>query len=106
MRPYLLAGAEKPGVIYKVFVAEHRAFWKTCCSRGVLDLGGIIWLDIWQFYGPGTGGIKLALIFQIDDFAEVWVAACRLFCNIHHWIAPKIINHEKADGTGLLQYIS
>ena len=87
-------------------MAEQRTFGETCCSRSVLDLDGIIRPDIWQRGRLVTIGIKGVIVFHIDDFAEVWVAACRLLCDIHHWIAPKIINHEKADGTGLLQYIS
>ena len=46
MRPHLLARAEQPRVVHKVLVAEHRALGKSGCSRGVLDLRGIVRLDV------------------------------------------------------------
>ena len=105
VRPHLLAGAEEPRVVHQVFVAENRAFWKTGCPRGVLNLRGVIRLDVGQDGGPASDGEKCVLIFQIDDLAQMRVAFRRLERNLSHRIASEPVHHEQADRSGLLQHI-
>ena len=75
-------------------MAEYRALWKSRCSRCVLDLRGIIWLNIWQHFGPFPSGVERILVFQVDDLAQRCVAAYRLVCNFSHRVTPKLINHK------------
>ncbi len=105
VRPDLLARTEKLRVVHKVLVAEHRAFRETGCPRGVLDLRGVIRLDIRQDGWPFSMNIERILVFQIYALAQSRVAFRRLARNLSHRIASKPVHHEQSDGTGLLQHI-